>query len=412
MTSVEDALAPTDVELSYIGACLTDPRHLDDSTLTGDLFENPQYGIIFDRMLERHRAKKGVSQALLSEDFPQHVRIIWGSTDYFSELAAVDSHHQAIHDRALRRRLKASAIRINEWAGRVAPEELADICRAEILEATAGVDSSKVTSMLEDARKVITDHRADVNLVPSPWHQLNDVIGGFGPGRMYVIGARPGVGKSAIATQVAYELAARGPVVIASLEMEKGELYSRIVAQQAEIYYGGIRGDMSAFQVRKMDEWLESGVRDIRVLDSGTQSVQSIRSAVRAVSRDGLAGVIVDYIHLLSGSGENETARIANITRGLKQLAMDFRVPVIALSQLNRAVSDRPDGRPNLADLRGSGAIEQDGDVVMFLYRDAGAEDMRAESTPLRGLVAKNRQGPNNVEFELAWQGQFVRATE
>ncbi len=409
---VDEFFHPVDAELSFIGACFWHPEHLDETTLAGSDFEVPAYGVIFDRMLERHRTSAGISQSLLSEDLPDHFRDIWRSTDYTSELHAGDALQELIHGRALKRRLREASVRIAQIAGSVSSrEDIIDSVRAEVDAATSGdATEPDVVSMRDDIRSVLAEHRSSVTLVPSPWRAVNEIVGGFGPGRMYVLGARPGVGKSALALQIAYGLASAGPVVFASLEMDKGEVYARVVAQQTGLYYGGMsKADNPAWYVKREQEWLASNVRDIRVLDAGTQTVQSIRAAVRKVSRSGkVGGVIVDYIHLLtSKDGENETTRIAAITRGLKQLAMDFKVPVVALSQLNRAVSTRQDGRPNLSDLRGSGAIEQDGDVVMFLYRDE-AEGPEA----LHGYVAKNRQGPAFTEFHLEWQGEFVRAVD
>jgi replicative DNA helicase len=412
---VDDFSPPTDAELSLIGACFWYPERLDETTLNGSDFENPALGILFDRMGERRRAGIGVSQALLCEDFPDHVRDIWRSTDFVSEINAADSLEELILGRALRRRIREATVRIAQiTSGNNDRLDLIDSVRAEIDAATELKSLGSVTSMKDDIRAVLAEHRSSVTLTPSPWAALNDVIVGFGPGRMYVIGARPGVGKSALALQIAYELAASGPVVFASLEMDKGELYSRIVSQQAQIWYSGMSGTLPTHLAARESEWIDRSARDIRVLDAGSQSVQSIRAAARSAAREGrLGGVVVDYIHLLtSKDGENETTRIAAITRQLKQLAMDLKVPVIALSQLNRAVSSRPDGRPNLADLRGSGAIEQDGDVVLFLYRDTNEEDTNRDSTILHGFVAKNRQGESFVDFQLEWQGEFVRAVD
>ncbi len=412
---MDEFFNPTDAELSFIGSCFWYPEQLDETTLVGSNFDNPTYGIIFDRMLERHRNNLGVSQLLLCEDFPRHERDIWRSTDFTNELHAGSALEELVHRRALKRRLQEASIRIAQTAGSISSrEEIIDSVRAEIDAATSGDVGPAAVSMVDDVRAVLAEHRSSVTLTPSPWRALNTIIGGFGPGRMYVIGARPGVGKSALALQIAYELAAAGPVVFASLEMEKGEVYARILSQQTGLYYGDMgRTDVPSWYSERENRWLAENVRDIRVLDAGTQSVPSIRSAVRGASRDGrVGGLIVDYIHLLSGDGENETTRIAAITRGLKQLSMDFKIPVVALSQLNRAVSSRPDGKPNLADLRGSGAIEQDGDVVMFLYRDGDPPTDPTERVYINGFVAKNRQGPAFTEFELEWQGEFVRAVD
>lgn len=409
---LEDMRGTIDSELVFLGACMTDTRVLSDATVTGDDFENPAYGKLFDGMVERLARHEGVSQALMSEAFPEHIRVIWEATNFLSELPLAASHEQVIRDRAVRRRLKQAAIRINDIASGNEMDDIVDRCRAEVDAALRG-DTSKVVSMKTDVVAVLAEHRKQISLVPTPWQKLNETIGGFGPGRMYVVGARPGVGKSALASQMAYALAGSGPVIFATMEMDKGEVYSRILSQQAQVYYGSINAPKSEFMAAREQQWLSTQVRDIRVLDEGTQTVGSIRTAVRSASRDAkVAGVIVDYIHLLtSKDGENETTRLASITRGLKQLAMDFKVPVIALSQLNREVTSRMDARPGLRDLRGSGAIEQDGDVVLFLYRD-GDESETTLSKRLNVYVGKNRQGPSFVGFDLEWQGDFVRAVD
>ena len=407
---MNDFFNPIDAELSFIGSCFWYPDQLDETTLTGADFDNPQYANIFDRMLERHRTNMGVTQLLLVEDLPRLERDIWRSTEFTSELHAGSALEELLHRRALKRRLQRAAVKIAQTAESVASrDDIIESVRAEIDAATSADVRAEATSMRDDVRAVLAEHRSSVTLIPSPWRAVNEIITGFGPGRMYVIGARPGVGKSAVALQIAYALAASGPVIFASLEMDKGEVYARVLAQQADLYYGDMgRMDVPAWYADREGRWLAESVRDIRVVDAGTQTVQSIRAAVRQASRDGkVGGLVVDYIHLLtSAEGENETTRIAAITRGLKQLAMDFKIPVIALSQLNRAVSSRTDGRPNLSDLRGSGAIEQDGDVVMFLYRD------EAETNAIHGYVAKNRQGAAFTEFHLGWQGEFVRAVD
>jgi len=407
----ETILGAVDSELVFLGACLTQPDTLADSTVTGDDFTNPSLGQVFDRMLERQNTREGVSQALMSDEFPDMMREIWSSTDYINELALAGQHEQIIRDRSVRRKLKVAAVRIAALADGNEMDSIVDRARAEVDTALRG-DEARLTSMTRDVRQVLAEYRTEVDLVASPWRELNDIIGGFGPGRMYVIGARPGVGKSAVAAQIAYGLALHGPVVFATMEMSKGEMYSRIISQQAGVYFGSKSHDSPQFIQDREREWIDNHVRDIRVVDHGTQTVASIRTAARSAAREGkLSGIIVDYIHLLTGPGNNEVERIANITRGLKQLSMDMKVPVIALSQLNRGVTSRDSGKPGLGDLRSSGSIEQDGDAVIFLYKEIGELETTINNT-IQVYVAKNRQGPSFVGFELEWQGEFVRAVD
>lgn len=399
---------PQDIEVSYIGAAMTIPEVLEVTTLREDQFESTACRTLFEAMVERHELGLGVSQATMSELFPRYDREIWSSTDSMTDVLAWEFHEDGIKLRAMRRTVRAAALRLQQVAD--APEAdmdtIVDVVQGTIAN-TLAADERRAVSMLTDAREVLAEMRKAVKVYPSPWRTLNATIAGFAPGRMTVIGARPGVGKSAVATQIAFELAKHGPVIVATMEMDKGEVYSRIVSQQAGIYYGGMTGQLPEFLAAREDTWLQDQLRDIRVIDSGTQTVQSIRAAVRATAREQpVAGVVVDYIHLLTTPQriENETQRINEITRSLKQLAMDLRVPVIALSQLNRGGDT---GMPGLKDLRGSGGIEQDADAVIFLYRD---EDTAAHQ--LQVHVAKNRQGPNFVTFPLDWEGEFVRAVD
>lgn len=395
-----------DLELAYLGACMTIAEAIETTALIGSQFEAPKYGALFDAMLDRHRRGLGVSQASMAEAFPDRMVDIWSATDMLSEVAAWRTHETGIRERAVRRAIRAAAVRLQDLADATGSDidHVVTESRNAVDEATA-MDERSVVSMQRDAAQVLAEHRSSVQTLPTPWPSLNDVIGGFAPGRMTVIGARPGVGKSAIASQIAYELAQHGPVVFATMEMSKGEVYSRIVSQQAGIYYGTT--GLSEFLQARESEFLRTGLRDIRVMDSGTQTVQGIRAAVRAAGRERpVAGVIVDYIHLMTTPQriDNETQRINEITRTLKQMSRDLHVPVIALSQLNR---DGDRGAPTLRDLRGSGGIEQDADGVLFLYR--------TEDTPQHVLmmgVAKNRQGPNNQHFPLDWQPEFVRAVD
>lgn len=409
----DDVIDFVSFEQAFLGACLTDQTILEDATVVGADFDNPLVGRVFDRARERLAAGEGVSQALLAEDFPDQMRMIWGTTDYVNEVALADHHERTIHEHSMRRRLKSAAIYIAGIADGNETDRMVERARAEL----DGIESvgSHIVSMRDDMREVMADFRKQVDLVPSPWAEVNGTIGGFGPGRMYVFGARPGVGKSALAAQAAYTLALGGAVIFATMEMDKAEVYGRILSQQAEVYYGGLKATASDFIRAREEAWTANEVRDIRVIDKGTQSVASIRSAVRSVQRETpVAGVVVDYIHLMTASGgasQNEVNRIAEITRGLKQLAMDFKIPVIALSQLNRNVSGRIDPKPTLADLRGSGSIEQDSDVVIFLYRDTEVSG-RNQDQVINVHVGKNRQGPSNVDLELVWQGDFVRAVD
>ena len=232
--------------------------------------------------------------------------------------------------------------------------------------------------------------------------------GGFKPGELIILAARPGVGKTTLAMEWAQRAADRaGTVAFFSLEMSESELWNRMAANQAGIPSHRLKtGHLSGFEWSK----LEAAKDDLQQLpllvnDQAEISVPEIRGQVdRAIARFGSVGlVVVDYLQLISSqrgsqaARQNESVRVAEISRGLKLLAKDRGVPVVVLSQLNRESEKRQGGRPQLSDLRDSGAIEQDADVVAFLHRKITPGDDQDTSAEL--IIAKQRSGPTGVIY-------------
>jgi replicative DNA helicase len=249
--------------------------------------------------------------------------------------------------------------------------------------------------------------------IPSGWADLDRLIAGFRGGEMITVGARPGAGKTVVLLNVAVQGAVRlgVPVLACSLEMSRQECAERMIA-----FTGGV--DLGRIRSRALEEsdWERiavahtrlSGAPDLMLSDDPYTSVQSIRADLRAMRRAGTPAqlVVVDYLQLMTSRGrpENRQQEVSAISRGLKLLAKEFDVPVLVGSQLNRGPEQRSDKRPMLADLRESGSVEQDSDVVILLYR----EDMYEQETPRAGeidlIVAKNRQGPTGTAT-LAFRG-------
>jgi replicative DNA helicase len=248
----------------------------------------------------------------------------------------------------------------------------------------------------------------------TPWRDLNDVIAGWKPGAFYVIGARPGVGKSVIANAALLDMARRGsPAIMFNLEMSKSEVYHRLLSSVGSV-------DMGRIQHRTLGkpdhEKIAKAAAHIALLplivdDRGAIKVAQIRSKVRTMQRKGNVGlVIVDYLQLMTGSSkrsENRQQEVSDMSRAMKLLAKEMQIPVVALSQLKRTATASPDRRPQMDDLRESGSLEQDADVVLLLHRDA-------ERAPdvLEMLVAKNRHGPADRSIRLSWEGCYSRASD
>ena len=234
---------------------------------------------------------------------------------------------------------------------------------------------------------------------------------------MIILAARPSMGKTALALNIARNAAIDGnvPVAIFSLEMSKESLTERLLCAEARVDSGRLRGGFI-----NPDDWERIteaasvlSEAPIYIDDSPDISATSIRTKSRRLKMDkDLGMVIIDYIQLMKGSGgtERRDLEISEISRSLKLLAKELNVPVVGLSQLNRKLEERADKRPQMSDLRESGALEQDADVIMFIYRDEVYN--KDENNPNRGtaevIIAKQRNGPTGI-IPLSFLGQYTR---
>src|SRR5690625_3226403 len=322
---------------------------------------------------------------------------------------------RAVADAAVNRRLESAATRIIQLArgaGDVA--EKVELARAEIDSSHKAVAGVRMLRDIVDDKLAALEHPAPIT--PTPWPDLNRFIRGWRPGALYVIGARPGIGKSIIGLQAAIDLARRGPVAFNSLEMGDLEVVGRVIAQTAHVALGRLDGesDDPAEQLSPRDwENIAKARPDWEALplaidDRSNVTITDIRSHARTLAHQGpLAGIVVDYLQLMSTPRSSNRPRhevVADYSRSLKLLAKELHCPVIALSQLNRASEGRHDKKPTLADIRESGAVEQDSDVVMLLSTD------EKDPSRLDLHVAKNRHGVNDVTVELTREGHYARA--
>ena len=243
----------------------------------------------------------------------------------------------------------------------------------------------------------------------TPWPDLDYYIKGWRPGGLYIIGARPGVGKTILGLQAAIGLAKTGHVAFHSLEMPRVEVHTRAISQLSNVPQG--RMDDRTLSV---EDWrriagarAELGALQLAIDDRSSVRPIDIRSHARTLARRGpLKAIVVDYLQLMqSGHGDRRPRheQVADWSRSLKVLAKEMNVPVIAMSQLNRQVEGRQDKRPTMSDLRESGSLEQDADVILLLHVD---EDQ--DSSLMQVGVAKNRQGPTGA-FKLTRKGELAR---
>ena len=247
------------------------------------------------------------------------------------------------------------------------------------------------------------------------FNELNRRTGGFHGGELILIAGRPGMGKSSFAVNIAEHVSIvdKKAVAIFNLEMPKEQIVNRILCSQALVNSNKIRtGDMEPDDWRKIGEVVNKvEVAPMYIDDTASITVSQIRAKCRRLKQTkGLSLVVIDYLQLMQSSGRTDSRQqeIAEISRSLKILAKELDIPVIALSQLSRASESRSDKRPMLSDHRESGAIEQDADMVMFLYRDDYYNKETEDKNLAECIVAKNRSGETGT-FKLGWRGEYTK---
>jgi len=282
---------------------------------------------------------------------------------------------------------------------------------------------SHIETLLKESFERITqlyESGADVTGVPSGFRDLDRITSGFQEGNLVVIAARPSMGKSALGLGVAANLAVRKsiPVALFTLEMSKSEVTQRLMCSEAKVESQRLRtGKLSADDWPRLTAACDKLAKaPIYVDDTGSITMMEIRSKARRLKskHPDLGLIIVDYMQLMTSgtTAENRVQEVSQISRSLKVLARDLDVPIVALSQLSRAVEQRHDKRPILSDLRESGSIEQDADIVMFIYRD---EYYNAEESDQQGLaeviVAKHRNGPTDT-VKLSFLKRYAKFSD
>lgn len=329
-----------------------------------------------------------------------------------------------IEEHALLRRLISVAGEIAEMGYSVPEDVAAALDRAEGL--VFNVAERRVTDSLKpltellyasmDRLEQLFDRGETITGVPTGYVDLDERLYGLQPNALIIVGARPAMGKTAFALGMAAHAAveARVPTLIFSLEMGCDEITNRLLVSEARVDAGRMRnGRLAEPDWPKISQAVARlGDAPLFIDDNPNTTVMEIRAKARRLKarHGGLGLIIVDYLQLMSGgsSTENRQLEVSAISRGLKILARELEVPVVALSQLSRQLEARADKRPVLADLRESGSLEQDADVVMFLYRDEMYNPESADRGTAEVIVAKHRNGPTG-KVQLAFLDHYTR---
>ena len=357
-------------------------------------------------------------------------------TDQVPTPASAAHYARIVSQTALLRRLISAAADIMEMAYSAPedPERVADEAEQRIYDVARREDREEVAVLKDLVDQAMIDLESIQNRdsaytgLPSGFRDLDDLMSGLQPGNLIIIAARPGIGKSSLATNMARNVAVDGhPVALFSLEMSRFEIGMRLLCAEARVPWDRIRnkrvGPTDWTNVVHAAEVLHDA--PLHIVDSGNVNIVDIRAKARRMrtGRTGLDLIIVDYLQLMTSPNtrrpDNRQQEVAEISRSLKLLAKELKIPVIALSQLNRNPESRADKRPQLSDLRESGSLEQDSDVVMFIHRDDADPEKKREAEL---IVSKHRNGPTGsiklnfeaslTQFRNAARGEVAPAAQ
>ncbi len=422
-----------EAEQAVIGSMIMDIEAVTVASeiITGEDFYSKQYGILFETMVEMGEEGQPIDLVTLQnrlreKDVPPEVSGLEFVRDLLTSVptsANIKHYANIVAEKALLRRM----IRLNEeiantcYSGKETVEFIMEDTEKrmfELLQRREGGDFVPIRQIVMNAMDKIESaakNKGSVTGIPTGFTDLDYRTAGMQPSDLVLIAARPSMGKTAFVLNIAQHVAFKKnlPVVIFSLEMSKEQLVNRMFSLESSVDAQKLR--TGQLNDQDWERLIESagviGRSKLMIDDTPGISISELRSKCRKLKLEhGLSMIIIDYLQLMSGSGRSESRQneISEISRSLKAVARELNVPVLALSQLSRAVEQRPDHRPMLSDLRESGAIEQDADVVMFIYRD----DYYNHDTDRKGvseiIIAKQRNGPIGT-VELAWLPEYTK---
>jgi len=425
-----------EAEQSVIGAMLMDREAIITATeiLHPEDFYYHQYGVMFEAMAELHNEGRPVDLVTLQDRLKEkNVSPEVYSLEMVRELlnavptsANAKSYAQIVRDKAvLRRLIQTNEEIINEcYAGNQGVDDILQETEKKVFNLLKDSNSGEFVSIRQVALNVLSrieaaaKNKSAVTGIPSGFVDLDYMTSGFQPSDMILIAARPSMGKTAFVLNIAQYVGFKKgkSVAIFSLEMSKEQLVNRLFAQESRVNAQNLRN--GSLTDEDWDKLIESagviGNSRLIIDDTPSISISELRSKCRKFKLEhGLDMIIIDYLQLMTGSKKNQDNRqqeVAEISRSLKGLARELNVPVIALSQLSRAVESRTDKRPMLSDLRESGSIEQDADVVMFIYRDEYYNKDTTDKGITEIIIAKQRNGPVGT-VNLVWLAEYMKYT-
>lgn len=421
-----------EAEQSVLGSMMIDKEAIAAASeiLTSDDFYSDAHKEIYNAILGMYEQGEPVDLITLTEALRQRGTLEGIGAAYLTELsmvvpstANVKYYIRIVEEKAILRRLIKASNDIIKDSYEAQQEVDIILDEAEkrifkIAERRSRADFEPIKVALLDAYAQIEElskNKGKIIGVPTGFTDFDLMTAGLHPSDFVLIAARPSMGKTSFALNIAqYAAINEGiPVAIFSLEMSKSQLVQRMLSSEANVELQKVRtGDLEDTDWIKLVQAASPlSQAPIFIDDTPGISVMEMRSKARRLKLEhGLGMVVIDYLQLMSGRGrpENRQQEISEISRSLKALARELDVPVVTLSQLSRAPEARTDHRPMLSDLRESGAIEQDADVVVFLYRDEYYNPDTEKQNIAEVIIAKQRNGPTGT-VELVWLGQFTK---
>lgn len=423
-----------EAEQSVIGSMIMDREAITVASelICGDDFYGKQYGVVFDTMVELNDEGKPVDLITLQDrlrekDVPPEVSSLEFIRDLITAVptsANIKYYAGIVAEKATLRKL----IRLNEeiantcYAGKENLEVILEDTEKRVFELVQKRNTGEFVPIrqvvMNAMDKIEKASKSDGNVtgIATGFIDLDFRTAGMQPSDLILVAARPSMGKTAFVLNIAQHVAFKlnQTVAIFSLEMSKEQLVNRLFSLESRVDSQHLRtGNLSDAEWEKLIE--SAGVigqSNLIIDDTPGISISELRSKCRKYKLEhDLKLIIIDYLQLMSGSGRGSDSRqqeISDISRSLKALARELNVPVVALSQLSRAVEQRPDHRPMLSDLRESGAIEQDADVVMFIYRDDYYHKDTEKKDIAEIIIAKQRNGPIGT-VELVWLPRYTQ---
>lgn len=423
----------TEAEQSVIGSMIMSRDAIIEASeiITGADFYQQQYGIVFEAMIELNDEGKAVDLVTLQErlkekDLPPEISSMEFVRDLLSAVptsANVKYYAEIVAEKSMLRKLIKTTEEISNacYLGKEKTQDILETTEKKIFDLAQNRGSQEfvpirqvVLNAIEKIEKA-SRNQGSVTGIPTGFIDLDYKTSGFQPSDLILVAARPSMGKTAFVLNIAQYMAFRNNVTAAifSLEMSKEQLVNRLLALESKVDSQNIRtGNLEDEEWAKLIEGANIiGNSHLIIDDKPGISISELRSKCRKYKMEHNLGIIfIDYLQLMTGSGRSESRQqeISEISRSLKALARELNVPVVALSQLSRAVEQRPDHRPMLSDLRESGAIEQDADVVMFIYRDDYYNKDSENKNIAEIIIAKQRNGPIGT-VNLVWMPNYTK---